>query len=76
MNAAASIGGNGTLTISGVIDDGGNNYTLSKIGTGYVYLTATNTYGGGTIIQDGLLGIDNDNNLGDIPGSTDADNRR
>ncbi|NCV36098.1 MAG: hypothetical protein EBW45_05020, partial [Actinobacteria bacterium] len=74
MNAAASIGGNGTLTISGVIDDGGNNYTLSKIGTGYVYLTATNTYGGGTIIQDGLLGIDNDNNLGDIPGSTDADN--
>jgi fibronectin-binding autotransporter adhesin len=74
MNAAASIGGNGTLTISGVIDDGGNNYTLTKIGTGTVYLTATNTYGGGTIIQDGLLGIANDDNLGDIPGSTDADN--
>jgi fibronectin-binding autotransporter adhesin len=74
MNAAASIGGNGTLTISGVIDDGGNNYTLTKIGTGTVYLTATNTYGGGTIIQDGYLGIDNDDNLGDLPGSTDADN--
>ena len=73
MNAAASIGGNGTLTISGVIDDGGNNYTLTKIGTGTVYLTATNTYGGGTIIQDGSLGIANDDNLGDIPGSTDAD---
>src|SRR5210317_898374 len=74
MNAAASIGGNGTLTISGVIDDGGNNYTLTKIGTGTVYLTATNTYGGGTIIEDGYLGIANDDNLGDIPGSTDADN--
>src|SRR6056300_436913 len=74
MNAAASIGGIGTLTISGVIDDGGNNYTLTKIGTGTVYLTATNTYGGGTIIQDGYLGIDNDDNLGDLPGSTDADN--
>jgi fibronectin-binding autotransporter adhesin len=74
MNAAASIGGNGTLTISSVIDDEGNNYTLTKIGTGTIYLTATNTYGGGTIIQDGYLGIDNDDNLGDIPGSTDADN--
>ena len=73
MNAAASIGGNGTLTISSVIDDGGNNYTLTKIGTGTVYLTATNTYGGGTIIEDGSLGIANDDNLGDIPGSTDAD---
>ena len=66
MNAAASIGGNGTLTISGVIDDGGNNYTLTKIGTGTVILSGTNTYTGDTNVVNGTLRL-----IGALSESTD-----
>ena len=66
MNAAASIGGNGTLTISGVIDDGGNNYTLTKIGTGTVILSGTNTYIGDTNVVNGTLRL-----IGALSESTD-----
>ena len=44
-----------TLTVGGAIADGGNNYALAKAGAGTLTLAGANTYGGGTIINGGLL---------------------
>ncbi|MGA2069115.1 MAG: autotransporter-associated beta strand repeat-containing protein, partial [Thermoguttaceae bacterium] len=44
-----------TLTIGGVISDGGNNYGLTLTGGGSVSLTAGNTYTGGTTVAGGTL---------------------
>ena len=47
-----------TLTLSGVISDGGNGYGLSKGGIGNVALTGANTYSGPTTINAGTLTLD------------------
>ncbi len=61
----ASLGGTGTLTLSGVIGDGGHGYALSKVGgTGTVILTAANTYSGGTTVWNGTLSAANAAALG------------
>jgi autotransporter-associated beta strand protein len=45
----------GNLTVSGVIDDGVNTFSLEKTGAGTLTLGALNTYGGATTIGDGTL---------------------
>jgi len=49
----------GTATISGVISDGYNYYTLTKAGAGTIILTAFNTYHGLTIVNAGKLQVGN-----------------
>lgn len=46
-----------TLTVGGVIDDGVNDYSLTKSGAGRLNLDGINTYSGDTIITDGILSI-------------------
>jgi autotransporter-associated beta strand protein len=43
------------LLLSGTIDDGGQNFGLTKLDTGSLLIIGTNTYGGGTTIQSGTL---------------------
>ncbi|MCX7008140.1 MAG: autotransporter-associated beta strand repeat-containing protein, partial [Kiritimatiellaeota bacterium] len=44
-----------TGTIGGNVSDGGNNYSLTKAGAGILVLGGTNTYTGGTTINNGTL---------------------
>ncbi len=58
-----AVGGNNTsTTFSGVIQDGGTSGgsggSISKVGTGTLILSGTNTYTGGTNIYEGVLQVD------------------
>jgi autotransporter-associated beta strand protein len=46
-----------TLGISGVIGDGGNGFSLTKVGAGQLLLTQVNTYTGATVVNDGSLAL-------------------
>jgi len=60
-NFQGIIGGNsGVGTISGVISQAGGNWLLSKAGAGTVALSATNTYSGGLLVEQGTLTLYND----------------
>ena len=50
-----NLAGTATSTISAVISDGGNNYALTKTGTGTLTLQGAHTYGGVTTINLGTL---------------------
>ena len=45
-----------TLTIGGIIDDGGNGFGLTKAGGGTLLLNGQNTYAGDTIVSAGTFG--------------------
>jgi autotransporter-associated beta strand protein len=45
------------LTVSGIIDDGTNTFSLTKNGDATLALAGANTYDGGTILNAGILGI-------------------
>jgi autotransporter-associated beta strand protein len=67
-----TVGGNNlSTTVSGVIQDGGidggTGGSLTKIGTGTLTLTGTNTYSGGTNLNGGILALNSDVNLGTGP---------
>jgi fibronectin-binding autotransporter adhesin len=47
----------GTVTFSGIIDDGANTVGIRKTGNGTVSLTGANTYGGDTVVDAGLLNM-------------------
>ena len=55
-----------SLNILGTISDdvAGANHTLRKIGRGTVTLSGTNTYGGQTLVQEGVLQVNNPQALG------------
>ncbi len=55
INASSSGSGKRTLTISGVISDGGGARNLTKTGNSELKLTGNNTYSGQTIINSGTL---------------------
>lgn len=70
LGGAITLGGNLTLnnadavgtqdgTISGVINDGANAFTLTKIGLGLVTLSAANTFDGQVSVLNGVLQFNN-----------------
>ena len=60
---------NGIVDVAGIIDDGFNTSALTKTGGGTLTLSSVgNTYGGGTVIENGTLSISADNQLGDAAG--------
>ena len=67
LGSSSTIGGlsPGLLILQGVISDGGNNYNLTKTGTGTLILnnSSANTYGGTTAVNGGILEITADNSL-------------
>jgi autotransporter-associated beta strand protein len=59
-----TVGGNGTSSIySGVLSGAGS---LTKVGTGVLTLTSSNSYSGGTTISAGTLAINGDTALGAV----------
>ncbi|TDU80756.1 putative secreted protein with PEP-CTERM sorting signal [Prosthecobacter fusiformis] len=67
--------GAGALTIdSNIIENGGT--ALVKTGRGELILTGTNTYTGGTFLNGGIITVSSDDQLGAVPGATEAGNLR
>lgn len=56
-NRTINAQGVATLTLGGILSDGGNNYSLAKTGPGTVTLTGANTYTGGTTVSQGTLNL-------------------
>lgn len=54
----------GQLSIYGSINDGGNNYKITKTGLGTLYLQGTHNYGGGTVIDGGTIVVNAPTSLG------------
>jgi fibronectin-binding autotransporter adhesin len=50
-----------TLTVNGVISDGGNGYSLTKAGPGNLMLGAASSYTGNTIVNGGTLQLNTGN---------------
>ena len=48
-----------STTFSGIISDGNNGGSLTKVGTGTLTLAAANTYTGGTTVASGILLVNN-----------------
>jgi autotransporter-associated beta strand protein len=73
LQGNAAIGAQNTPsgTISGVISDNNNGYSLTKLGAATSILTGANTYSGGTTISSGTLQIGNGLINGTLPGSVD-----
>ena len=66
-NEAFHVGGAGDMVIEKDIASGGNGSTLTKVGTGTVYLLSTeNNFSGGTTIKEGVLQVGDGINLGSI----------
>jgi hypothetical protein len=57
LGASSTVGGAGSLTISGAVSDGGNGYALTKAGSGTLTLQGVNTYTGNTVISAGALAL-------------------
>jgi autotransporter-associated beta strand protein len=60
---------NSRLTLLGNISDGNLGYGLTKTGAGELDLGGTDTFGGGTSVQAGLLGVQSSSALGSSSGS-------
>jgi autotransporter-associated beta strand protein len=56
-----------TLTAGGIISDGGNGYSITKLGAGTLTLGQFNTYSGGTIVSGGTLTFGQISGLGTGP---------
>jgi autotransporter-associated beta strand protein len=53
------------VNVSGLIDDAAGTFGLIKVGDGMLKLAAGNTFGGGTLVQRGILSLAADSSLGD-----------
>jgi outer membrane autotransporter protein len=62
----STLGGTGTMTLSGVI--GGNGQGITKTGTGTITLSGANTYTGATTVNAGKLSITSATGLGTTAG--------
>ena len=51
------------LIVGGAIGDGGSGYSLTKVGTGTLIMSASNTYTGGTFVGVGALALTGAGNL-------------
>src|SRR6185312_5463149 len=59
-----TIGGAGTLTLSGVVDDAASSFSLSKVGAGTLILGNANTFDGGVTLTTGNLSGGNNTAFG------------
>ncbi len=57
MVGNASVGGTGTLALSGPVEESAGSWKLTKVGSGTLALSSTNTYSGGTDINAGILSV-------------------
>jgi autotransporter-associated beta strand protein len=69
-NSTLDVRGSGNTTISGTVGIGSGGIT--KNGTGTLILSGTNTYGGTTLIQEGVLSLQNSAGLGGLGTTTVA----
>jgi autotransporter-associated beta strand protein len=69
-NSTLDVRGSGNTTISGTVGIGTGGIT--KNGTGTLILSGTNTYGGTTLIQEGVLSLQNSAGLGGLGTTTVA----
>jgi autotransporter-associated beta strand protein len=53
------------VDVSGLIGDAAGTFGLTKVGDGMLKLAAGNTFGGGTLVQRGILSLAADSSLGD-----------
>ena len=67
-NSTLDVRGSGNTTISGTVGIGTGGIT--KNGTGTLILSGTNTYGGTTLIQEGVLSLQNSAGLGGLGTTT------
>jgi uncharacterized delta-60 repeat protein len=56
-NSTIGVASGSQLTITGVISDAPNTFSLTKEETGTLVLNAPNTYQGGTIVEEGALNV-------------------
>jgi autotransporter-associated beta strand protein len=56
-NRSLTANASGILTLTGAIGDGGNGYSLTKLGTGALALSGANTFTGGVTLGAGTLNI-------------------
>ena len=64
----------GSATQSGVISENGGSYAIEKTGAGILFLTATNTYSGATIVTAGILEIGSGGTAGRLGAGAVVDN--
>ena len=69
VNIGATVPGK-SLTLNGVVDDGGNGHGLTKSGTGMLTLTRSNTYSGTTTITGGSIVVQTNGALGTVSAPT------
>lgn len=67
-----NVGSGVTATIASTLEDGVGS-ALSKVGSGTLVLSGTNTYSGGTTLLGGVLSIDREANLGAAAGGLSFD---
>jgi autotransporter-associated beta strand protein len=63
-NCTLAVSSTGTTTLSGGVGQSGGTWALTKAGTGLLVLAAAGSYGGGTILSAGSLGVGNASALG------------
>jgi fibronectin-binding autotransporter adhesin len=71
QNAVLTVGQHGSTAsglFSGAIQDGPNSTVGLNLAGGFLVLTGSNTYTGGTTISGGVLNVSTDNNLGSASG--------
>jgi autotransporter-associated beta strand protein len=56
--------GSGTLALSGDITDGASSFSVTKVGSGILSITAAGTYDGGTLVDAGTLLVGHNSALG------------
>jgi autotransporter-associated beta strand protein len=72
-NSTIGVDSGSSLTITGVIDDGAGTFSLTKELTGTLILDAANTYHGTTIVEQGILNIQNALALGSTANGTQVE---
>jgi autotransporter-associated beta strand protein len=63
LGSNSSIGGTTALTINGVVSDGGNSFSLTKVGAGTLTLGGADTYTGATTVSAGTLALSGSGSL-------------
>ncbi len=63
-NTNVEVDNTDSATQSGAISESGGSYSLTKVGTGTLLLTSSNSYSGGTVVSTGTLTVGNTSAFG------------